>query len=74
MLTNMVSVSDVTDDVEYADTLGVVRRECSHHGTVRSVSIPRAGCCWQGAQREFWVGEVLLICRMTAGVCGVFLA
>ncbi|KAJ2859211.1 hypothetical protein GGH94_006229 [Coemansia aciculifera] len=40
-LLNMVTVSDLVDDLEYADILEDVREECGNYGKIVSVVIPR---------------------------------
>ncbi|KAJ2376616.1 hypothetical protein H4S02_007874 [Coemansia sp. RSA 2611] len=40
-LLNMVTVSELVDDTEYADILEDVKDECSNYGKIASVVIPR---------------------------------
>lgn len=41
VLLNMVTMDELLDDAEYADIVEDVRVECSRHGTVEAVYIPR---------------------------------
>eukprot|EP00163_Fabomonas_tropica_P001585 TRINITY_DN11179_c0_g1_i1.p1 TRINITY_DN11179_c0_g1~~TRINITY_DN11179_c0_g1_i1.p1 ORF type:complete len:709 (+),score=132.01 TRINITY_DN11179_c0_g1_i1:59-2128(+) len=42
-LDNMITPDDLKDDEEYNDILADIKEECSHHGVVRDVVIPRDG-------------------------------
>ena len=55
---NMVTPAELQDEQEYQDILEDVRDECSKHGTVRDIRIPRPARDSKGAAARSWAQQL----------------